>query len=155
MALTTKLTPDRVEVPHEPGEWMEITTVSWSGLKIASRKNMAEVMKPFLDLPPEVLERLVGGAGGARASQEDSTDDYDKATILEKGIVAWSYDADVTPHNIAALDEETAEWAFQLIISRNVRTKAEGEASGPGSSPTTLGAVPGPKSFSSSGSARG
>ena len=44
---------------------------------------------------------------------------YDRAHVLNAGILKWSYSDAVNPENIDALDEATAAWAYAEILKLN------------------------------------
>ena len=140
--LTTKHTPDQVDIPHEIGEWMKFRMVSWAELNKARGRKTSESFAMLAQVPAEVLASLPKADD---KSAIPTADEYDQRTLLEAAIAEWSYEADVLAETIGQLDQETADWAFQVILARNVRSKSEGEASGPASKPITETPGAGPK----------
>ena len=103
----------RLEIPHEPGEWIEIRLVSWEKLQQARQARLDGA----LDMARRVGMSLEGiQQTGERAEAKDS-DKYDRGTLLRSAVVAWSYDARVTPDNVADLDEQTAGWLVEQIVA--------------------------------------
>ena len=85
------------DIPGEPEQTVTFRKLSW-------REWM------------EVRER--GGAGDGSLSG-DATH-----FLLERSIVSWTYDAEVTPENIDALDPETFAWAAdQIKTGSETKTK--------------------------------
>ncbi|MCK9497188.1 MAG: hypothetical protein M0R75_17085, partial [Dehalococcoidia bacterium] len=66
----------------------------------------------------------------------DPLKDYDQGSLLRAGIVSWSYDVEVTPDTIDALDERTARWCAEAIVAYTKGDRTE-EERGEGSSPST------------------
>jgi len=144
MALTSKLQPQKVEIPHEPGEWIEFAPLSWRKLSEASQaasEKAAEVASKMTErMNPEVMRAM---QEVRRSDLDDQADDYDRGVVLKAAIKSWSYGEPVTEEDIDALDYETAEWAFRTALRLNLRSKPEGEASSAGSETTTSGKADG------------
>lgn len=115
MALVTNITK-RVDIPHEEGEWMEFKKLSWRQLETASEVSTNALFDRMKKLGGDLLAAL----RDLDAKQEQSSQaKYDRATVLRAGIANWSYDAKVNPDTVESLDEETAVWAFNEILSLN------------------------------------
>lgn len=113
----------RVDIPHELGEWMELKRLSWRQLEVAAEVGSDEALKRIKKLGGDMLSALQKFGG---QQERDPSTRYDRGTVLQAGIVRWSYDAEVNKKSIDSLDEETAEWAFQEILSLNKpRTEEE------------------------------
>ena len=122
MALVTGITR-KVEIPHEPGEWMELKRLSWRQLEVAAEVQTDILFKRIKKMGSDIVSAF------QRAGKEQEVDPYtkyDRETVLQVGILKWSYDAEVNKASIDSLDEETAEWAFREILSLNKpRTEEE------------------------------
>ena len=103
----------RVDIPHEPGAWVELKELSGRQLRKNREKKtwtlMAKVNEAggFEKLPktPEGTEQ-----------KPDPLMAYDLDDLLEKGIVSWSAPEPVTPEAIERLNDETERFiAFELI----------------------------------------
>lgn len=103
-----------VEIPHEPGEWMELRALTWRQLKAAKAARQTEVLQSVRTLGGDLLRDLQqmsqGTAGG------DPLAEYDQATVLIAGIAAWSYAEAVSPAAIDQLDPATADWALRELV---------------------------------------
>jgi len=122
VALVTGITR-KVEIPHEPGEWMELKRLSWRQLEVAAEVQTDILFKRIKKMGSDIVSAF------QRAGKEQEVDPYtkyDRETVLQVGILKWSYDAEVNKASIDSLDEETAEWAFREILSLNKpRTEEE------------------------------
>ncbi len=122
MALVTNITK-RAEIPHEPGEFMEFKKLSWKQLEHAQEISSDALMAKMKSMGGDLIQAFTKNAQEEKA---DPSKSYDRDYILQKGIVKWSYDAEVSPDNISDLDEETAVWAFKEILDMNLpRTEDE------------------------------
>ena len=129
MALTSKLTTDRIELEHEPGEWIEIKPVSWMVLRDARAARVARAIEPFIKLGPEGIAALQGQPSrNGDMPQDEDAEEYDREMLLRKSVVAWSYEHPVTEPNVDDLDEETATVVYKRAVTLNTRSKPEGEA---------------------------
>ena len=133
--LTNKLQPKRVEIPHEPAEWMEFRSLSWTKFVEASEARQRAAIAMVAGIPADAYEKLGTGQGD---QDEGAREEYDRGTVLIGSISAWSYEGPVTPENIGALDVDTAEWAYRTALEHSTRSKSEGEVSAPVSNVTTL-----------------
>ncbi len=122
MALVANITK-KVDIPHEEGEWLEVRRLSWR------QKQKAE--DTAKDLMMERMKKLGGDVLAVLRNLDEKQEQapqaqYDQGAILRAGIAAWSYDAKVNPDTVESLDEETATWAFNEILSFNKpRTEEE------------------------------
>lgn len=113
----------RVEIPHEPGEWLEIKRLSWRQLEASAEAQTNALLSRMKSLGGDMVKAMRGLAG---EQEQKPGAKYDRGNVLNCGIVRWSYGEEVTPANIDALDEETAEWAFEEILALNKpRTEEE------------------------------
>lgn len=104
----------RVEIPHEPGEWLELRQLTWRQLKAAKAARQMEVLQSVRTLGGDLLRDLQQMSQGAAAG--DPTAEYDQATVLSAGIAAWSYAEAVSPEAIDQLDPATADWALRELV---------------------------------------
>lgn len=115
MALVTDMVR-RADIPHEPGEWMELKRLSWRQLEKAEEIQSDNLLPRMKKMGGELIGALQ--ALGKQQEQDPATK-YDRGSVLGWGIVKWSYDAEVNKDNIGALDKTTADWAFREILSLN------------------------------------
>ena len=113
----------RRDIPHEPGEWIELKQLSWSELEVAQRALTSDAQRTA----GETIRNMGGDAFAAvrRAAAEQAEvkaqsgggedakpgDAYHPATLLRLSLVAWSYEAPLDADTIAQLDKRTFDWA--------------------------------------------
>ena len=124
MGLVAETTRQRVDVPHEDGEWVEIAPLTWADLETARRIKTEDAIKQAALFSADTLRGIQSQQDGA-ATAPDPADGLDVATVLHAGVKAWSYAEPVTRENIDRLDEPTAQWAFAEIAGRSVLSKEE------------------------------
>lgn len=96
MALVSRLQPQRVDIPHEPNEWIEILPISAGG-----------------------LSALQQGADG-------KTPVGLMIEMLAQCIKAWSYPVPVSIETLSDLDGATLTWLqTEVNIASGVRSDAE------------------------------
>ena len=114
----------RVEIPHEKDEWMEFRKLSWRQMEIAEEIQTDLLLKRMKSMGADMVKALRDAVKGKE--EQDPFKRYDKSTVLDVGIVKWSYEAEINKENIETLDEVTADWAFKEILSLN-KTRTEEE----------------------------
>lgn len=122
MAIVTDTTR-RIAIPHEPNEWLEVRRLSWRQLEMAAEVQTESMLKRLKAMGGDLVKAL---QKAGKEQEQDPTAKYDRGTVLQAGIIRWSYSAETTKANIDALDEETAAWAFKEILAlNNPRTEEE------------------------------
>lgn len=108
----------RVDILHEPGEWMELRRLSWKESEGAKEAHTDAQLARAKSVGSEMLAavRSVVDTEQAQTTQTASNI-YDLGSVLRAGVVRWSYTEDLTPDNIGQLDDETAAWAFEQILA--------------------------------------
>jgi len=136
MSIVTGLTK-RVEIPHEEGQWMIFRQLSWREREKASEARTDAVMARVKGMGVDLMREIRGNEDRpeVQAVLADPSMSYDKALVLQFGIVDWSYDGKPTPGAIDSLDDVTAEWAFREIIAFSSPPSEEEQKNG--SSPST------------------
>jgi len=131
MAVKKSIT-HRKDIPHEPGQWMEFAELGWGALDELRTAKTREAMADFAALSPSIIERAQqeedrkqeeAKAKGETYKSPEPTEyvsEFQKAGLLHKTIIAWSYPDDVTYENIDMLDEETAGWAYKMATEIHV-----------------------------------
>jgi hypothetical protein len=124
MGLVAETTRQRVDVPHEDGEWFEIAPLTWADLETARRLKTEGAIKQAAMFSADTL-RGIQTQGDGTATVADPVDALDMETVLRAGVKAWSYAEPVTPETIGRLDEPTAQWVFAEIAGRSILSKEE------------------------------
>lgn len=125
--LTSKAPTETLQLPHEPGQWIEIRKLSRAQLRHAQAVAASENFRTLREMGGEVagLIRSVqdGGENAAEAAEirarqaVDPLRGYDVDTLLVDGIVRWSYaEGKPTSEDIADLDGETAEYVARHLV---------------------------------------
>lgn len=113
----------KVDIPHEPNEWMIFRRLSWRQLEhasdVSSETSFMRIRKMGVDMAAALRDSI-----SKDVEKYQQTQSYDRAEVLNAGIVGWSYDVDICPDNIDQLDQATAEWAFNEILSLNSTSEA-------------------------------
>jgi hypothetical protein len=127
----------RISVPHEPGEWIEFKMPSWTEVERARDARRIYGLRSYREtadaLGEQLLRDLNEQSAQARAEAQTSArqlavaqnpwDTYDKATMLQIGINAWSYRDETgqpipcTVDTVLQLDMLTAQWAGLTLIA--------------------------------------
>lgn len=129
----------RVEIPHEPGEWMDLRQLGWSGLDEARRAKQGESFGNLRQMGDDVFTMIQKarkelGADDDDDGPADPLQAYDLGTVLKLGIADWSYPEKVSAETIGMLDPETARWAARAIVGA---TSESGAARKNGSAPSS------------------
>jgi hypothetical protein len=110
-----------VDVPHEPGTQVTIKALSWKKLKDAQRAQQTEGIEFMRAVGAELLQALRAGdtatVKSIEEAQEKSITNYDRSTLLNKGLVSWTYDIELSSESIEELDEKTASFLAQAIFN--------------------------------------
>lgn len=133
MARVTGITK-RLDVPNEPGQWIEIRMLSWLKLEEAKKARLATIAEQARTFSGIDLTTAAANASQEDlAAAQDRVASYDRMTLLREGLMAWSYTGDVDP---ADLDEPTAEWAARAILDLSLPD--ESDTKGPSSRSTGI-----------------
>lgn len=152
-----------LKLPHEPTTTVKIRQLASSHLRTARdrRREVSRAAIKDIDIDKVLAARQRIAEQERRDAEErrkngdappaeeperpyDPYGEFDVATVLHNGIVAWSYRADVTNSNIDDLDEETEDYLFRQIVAHSQRTRDEGKASANGSAASTEAPAVGP-----------
>lgn len=117
----------RLDIPHEPGEWVEIKKLPWGLLDGAREARTRAVILRAKDMGPELMASLrdAGKREDVQEALADEVNEYDRGFLFEHAIAAWSYDAPVS--DVADLDEVTADWLAREIVQFNSRRRTDAE----------------------------
>jgi hypothetical protein len=117
----------RVEIPHEPGEWMQFRALGGKKLGEARQARSLAQIATLRAMGSDVLSAIKGATVEDADEKPNASplDEFDVDTLLRSGITAWSYDAKVNPANIDELDEKTRQWAAREIVALCTETEAD------------------------------
>ena len=141
MVLTHKYT-QRVDLPHEPGEWVQMRYPSYLHLQEARQARIKAAMESMAGLDDGLFQRLAKAAPPSAAESEDPLLVYEWRTILGALIVSWSYAEEVTPETIAELDEDTIRVLMGAAVPQKRSDDGQKNGSELSTSSSTVEATP-------------
>lgn len=118
---------ERLDIPHEPGEWVVIKKLPWGLLDGAREARTRTVISRAKDMGPELMASLrdAGNREDVQEALADEVNEYDRAFLFDHAIAEWSYDAPVS--EAGDLDEITADWLAREIVRFNSRRRTDAE----------------------------
>lgn len=114
MALIDPSQTRHIEIPHEPGEWVE--------LKVLTARDTIAMQRKSQD---------------GEASLDGLTADELTIRILLATLKGWSYASPINEEALQSLDHKTFRWLETESLSNGVRSPDEKKDSDSPSSPTT------------------
>lgn len=107
----------RLDLPHEPGAWIDVRLPAWPVLKRARDIKQRNAISELGEWDEEGIRKARASADlDGRGTVIDSADEYDWQTLLDGVIVGWSATEPVSPATIAELDEETARLVIRACV---------------------------------------
>ena len=132
MALVGKT--ERRDIPGEDGEWIDFRKLTGGELDQAEEVQTQRSLAMVKGLDPAAVSAIRTDPSVAVVAAPDPAAAYDKATLVQYGVVAWSYGEDCNERNKKRLEAATRDWAASVAVEMNIRPP--GSASGSnGSSP--------------------
>ena len=111
--ITSKATK-RVDLPHEPGEWIDVRMPSLNILNRARQTQSRGAIELMQGVDMALLNTF-GDRADVAAPRERSAE-YDALTLLKGCITAWSYPEPLSYENIDELDEETVSAVVAVLL---------------------------------------
>ena len=125
---------ERRDIPGEDGEWMEFRKLTGGELDQAEEVQTQRSLAMVKGLDPAAVSAIRTDPGVPVVAVPDPASSYDKDTLVQYGVVAWSYSEPCDAEHKRLLEAATRDWAASAIVEMNVRPP--GSASGSnGSSP--------------------
>lgn len=122
---------ETLDIPHELGQTMQFRRLTGFEMDQAEERTTQSAMKVIAGIDPAVM---AAWAGQGRTEGRQRQSRFDKETLVQFGVIGWSYAEPCTDENKAKLDAWTRDWAAAVIEEMNVRSEGEGEGSGGNSS---------------------
>jgi hypothetical protein len=110
----------KLDIPHEPGEWVEVRKLNHKTLARAATSRSEAGISSMKSIGAELLAALRDARDKDAAPGDAGPDTYDRDIVLQAGVGRWSYAAPVTPESLGELDEQTARWLHREIVSRSI-----------------------------------
>ncbi len=107
----------KIELPHEPGAWIEVKDLTWKQIAEAKRLNMLEMMKSMKDFG-DILEVVMGKKPDPNV--KETIESYDIGYVLKRAIKGWSYPEKFTEALIDQLDPKTVEFLANELLGIEV-----------------------------------
>ncbi len=119
--MLTKAITKRIELAHEPGEWIEVRPLSWRDLQGSRDEHSQTAIKKALDLG-SALNGLSEMAAAQKKDAEPTNpkieDTYDVGYLLHRAIVDWSYGEPVTEEAVDSLDQTTVDVVLDDLLPK-------------------------------------
>lgn len=114
---------DRLPIPHEEGEWIEIRSLTGVEVDLASEVATTRMLKQYGHSLSDIMavRRAAEDNPDGNVRTPDRKQAYDARTLLTSAIKNWSYEAQVNPDNIDLLDGVTRDWIWEEVVNRNTR----------------------------------
>ena len=119
---------EKLDIPHEEGQWVEIRNLSWTAMEEAVNNKQERDIGQVKRMGGDVFEAIMRsskdgnedkGESKEKKSRGATFESYDMETLLRKAIISWSYDGKPTVERIQDLDARTAKWLAREIYERN------------------------------------
>lgn len=125
-----------IAVPHDSEHSVTIRKLAPRHLDQAGKASQRESLENLKELGGPAFLKELQSMGGieavAKVAAADPLVRFDRVTLIEKGVTAWSYDAPLTRASFEDLDDETADWLAREILRlsapRLFQTDEEAEA---------------------------
>lgn len=108
---------DKISIPHEEDQWMELKPLTGAELQKAEDVGIQRAIEKVANLDLKLLQSLV-----QPNPEADTTPNYDEETLIDLAVTSWSYDHECTTENKGLLDPFTRKWLGELITERNTHS---------------------------------
>jgi hypothetical protein len=116
MGLTARITK-RLDVPHEPGQWIQIRKLPGRKLREATDVQQRAAFGYVSVLGKDGMEAVKSVTPEQIAAfQRSPSSAFDRGVLLRAAVVAWSYSDKPTPDEIEDLDLETEAWLADEVV---------------------------------------
>ena len=144
--LTQHQEPDRLEIPHEPGNYFYVRALSKEQMDKARGQTMQELVNTFGADNVELIlkmQRLVTGkaqhcvkcAETLPAEEQEEPDELagiSPSALVHYGVKRWegpNYTETLSPDTLKELDTKTVDWAAREVLHRSEPTAGESTSS--------------------------
>lgn len=114
----TSLFTKVLDVPGDPDQTITIRMLAPESLEQAAKLQQRKVMQDVRDMGGMAILKEFEDlkATGADARAADPLLQFDRVTLLEKGIMGWTYEPKVSRVTCADLTEDVAEFVARAIL---------------------------------------
>lgn len=118
MALVNISKVVRLDIPHEPEEWVEVRPVTGYEMDEAEDAITVDYVKKF----GSSLDVLIKYASERESTERSgSYKAYDWLVLFKHAVLKWSYSEEPSPATFKRLDTETRDWLHRTIVEMNKR----------------------------------
>ena len=120
MAVVDRSAKEKLEIPHEPGEWIEVSPLTGGQMAEARVAYASRLLQRMIDRGAD-MSKILEDVDTAEKDQTSAVANptFDDDTLLKFAVQGWSYDVPPTEENILNLDYPTREWLLPEIKQRN------------------------------------
>ena len=115
----TSLNTETLTIPHDPPNTVTIRQLSPGALKAATRASQVQSMKDLREMGGTAFLKELRDLSDKDVKDAVSKDPmllYDRVTLLNKGIIEWTYDKERTPAVYEDLNEQTGAFIAEAIL---------------------------------------
>ena len=125
MSVFTSLVTTTLEVPTDSGQSITIRKLAPKHLKAASRAAQMESLEDLKAIGGPAFLRELTALGADETAQRETVKaaakadplmTFDRLTLLEHGVTAWTYERALGPEALEDLDDETREWLAREVL---------------------------------------
>ena len=148
MALIDHENPIEVSPSWEPNASFGLRLLAWPERDEAQMVKTRSSFAVMEGVNPDIMAALPtrDAAPQTIETSDDPLDSYDLGTLLQYGLVSWSYSRELTEETRRLLDDRTAKWLGREIVKLNSWSEEEAGNFNGRSEDTTLAVPDGPKS---------
>jgi len=119
-----------VPIPHEPGQVLTIKRLAPGQLRLAAEAHTDKSLATFRRMGGAAFLaelKAMGDMGDKKEAAVDPLEGHDADTLIQNGLIGWSYNVEFTPEHVALLDDATAAFAAQSVLdyAKNRLSEAE------------------------------
>ena len=144
MTIFASRTQQTIALPFDEGQSVTIQKLSGRQLGKAREANQVAAVESLQRLGGATFQRELAASGGGDPAvvaellakqRADPLNGYDRYVVLQKGIIAWTYEEKVTPETVDDLSEEAADFLARAILELTLPARdAAGKKTAPSSS---------------------
>jgi len=126
---------ERRDIPGEDGEWMEFRKLTGGELDQAEEVQTRHSLAMVQGLDAAALSAIRRDPGVPVVAMPDPAAAYDKDTLVQFGVMAWSYPEACDADAKKRLEAGTRDWAVTVILEMNIRPPVSEPGSNASSQP--------------------
>ena len=126
---------ERRDIPGEPGEWIDFRKLTGGELDEAEAVQTHRSLSMVKGLDSAAMSAIRTDPGVPVVAVPDPASSYDKDTLVQYGVVAWSYSEPCDDQAKKRLEASTREWAASVVVEMNVRPPVSASGSNGSSQP--------------------